>query len=296
MVDDILTIQKCGPAAEEMNHKVNAFIEQKKLTLGHKKCVKIHVGKQCNQCSEHFVHEKVIKEAQEVKYLGDILHENGKPKRTIIERVQRGYAVCGQIFALLKDLPLGSLKVQIGLELRKAWLINGILYNSEVWHNITESDIAQFVKIDKYLLRGLLSAHAKSQLENLYLETAALPIPYIVTSRRLIYLKQLLDRPEYEITKRIYRCQKENSVQGDWCELIVKDFQKISMVMSEAQIEHLTVQDYKDIKKKVRIAAFDELNTLKQGHKEVEYNQYSDILKSQSYTTDKEITNTQCKL
>ena len=32
MVDDILTIQKCGPAAEEMNHKVNAFIEQKKLT------------------------------------------------------------------------------------------------------------------------------------------------------------------------------------------------------------------------------------------------------------------------
>ena len=99
------------------------------------------------------------------------------------------------------------------------------------------------------------------------------------------------------VTKRIYRCQKENSVQGDWCELIVKDFQKIGMVMSEAQIEHLAVQDYKDIiKKKVRIAAFDELNTLKQGHKKVEYNQYSDILKPQSYITDKEITNTQCKL
>ena len=40
MVDDILTTQKCEIAAEEMNHKVKAFIEQKKLTLGHKKMCK----------------------------------------------------------------------------------------------------------------------------------------------------------------------------------------------------------------------------------------------------------------
>ena len=45
MVDDILTVQNCGMASETINTEVNAFVEQKKLTLGHKKCVKVHVGK-----------------------------------------------------------------------------------------------------------------------------------------------------------------------------------------------------------------------------------------------------------
>ena len=80
---------------------------------------------------------------------------------------------------LLKDIPKGSLRVLIGLELRNAWLANGIMYNSDVWHNVKDSDIAQFVAIDQYLLKGLVSAHAKTPLEHLYLETGALPIPDI---------------------------------------------------------------------------------------------------------------------
>ena len=35
MVDDILTLQKCGLTSSAINSEVNAFIEQKKLTLGH---------------------------------------------------------------------------------------------------------------------------------------------------------------------------------------------------------------------------------------------------------------------
>ena len=97
-----------------------------------------------------------------------------------------------------------------------------MLFNSEVWHSLSESDIGQSVEVDKYLLKGLLSAHDKTPVEHLYLETAALPIDFILTSRRLIYLKQILDREEEEITKKIYCCQMKNSVPGDWCELIKK--------------------------------------------------------------------------
>ena len=173
MVDKILTLQKCGATSEAMNSKVNAFIEQKKLTLGHKKCLKVHIGKKCDDCDKLFVHENIMKEAHEVKYLGDVLDTHGNTKATITERLNRGYAICGQIFALLRDIPLGSLRVQIGLELRKAWLVNGILFNSEVWHCVQENYIAPFVEIDKYLLKGLLTAHAKTPIEHIYLETAA---------------------------------------------------------------------------------------------------------------------------
>ena len=83
-----------------------------------------------------------MNEAQEIKYLSDMLHENGKPKATILQRENRGYTIVCQIFELLKDLPMGNLIILIGLELRQAWLVNGNIFNSEVWHNVADSDIA----------------------------------------------------------------------------------------------------------------------------------------------------------
>ena len=56
------------------------------------------------------------------------------------------------------------------------------VYNiQQVWHSVDDTDIEQFVEIDKYLLRGLTEAHAKSPVKHLYLETAALPVPYIIS-------------------------------------------------------------------------------------------------------------------
>ena len=83
MVDDIITIQKCGSAAVTINSEVNAFVEQKKMTLSTKKCTRIHVGKKCNQCEKLYVHQQEMEDSDEVKYLGDILHNNGKIKATI---------------------------------------------------------------------------------------------------------------------------------------------------------------------------------------------------------------------
>ena len=114
-------------------------LNRKKLRLSQKKCVRIHVGKKCKQCEKLYVHEEEINEAHEVKYLGDFIHENGRPNSTINQRIKRGYAIVAQIFALLSDLPVGNLRVEIGLALRQAWLINGILFNSEVWYSVSKT-------------------------------------------------------------------------------------------------------------------------------------------------------------
>ena len=52
----------------------------------------------------------------------------------------------------IKDIPIGNIRVQLGIELRKSWLINGILFNSEVWHGMKDSDSASFVILDQYLI------------------------------------------------------------------------------------------------------------------------------------------------
>ena len=137
---------------------------------------------------------------------------------------------------MLSDLPLGKRKIKAGLVLREAMLLNGVLFNSEAWHGLTSTHIARLQIIDNALLRENTSSHAKIATEFLYLETGTLPITQIITSRRLNYLKHILDKNENELIKRIYNEQKEDPIKGDWFKLVQTDLESIDPNLDEKQI------------------------------------------------------------
>ena len=148
--------------------------------------------------------------------------------------------------------------------------------------------------IDKYLLRTLLGAHAKVPLEHLYLEVAALPFSYVISSRRVLYMQTILKRPDEEIIKQIYKCQIENPVPGDWCILLNEDFDKIDVHMTDNQIEMMSEQDYKKlIKSKTREAAFIYLQSLKESHDKVKINEYCNLKNPQEYIPSNNLSNTE---
>ena len=62
-------------------------------------------------------------------------------------------------------------------------LVNGTMFNSEAWHNIMDKDIIPMEKVDEALLRQLHSAHSKTPLEALHLETNSLPLRYMLKTR-----------------------------------------------------------------------------------------------------------------
>ena len=99
--------------------------------------------------------------------------------------------------------------------------------------------------IDKYLLRTLLGAHAKVPLEHLYLEVAALPFSYVISSRRVLYMQTILKRLNEEIINQVYKCHIEIPVPGNWCILVNEDFWLNNMHMTDNQIEMKSEQDYK---------------------------------------------------
>ena len=69
--------------------------------------------------------------------------------QSVIESLK---ALVSEIQAILNEAPLGSYKVEMGLELRQAMLLNGILFNSEAWHSVTAEDITALEKVDEALL------------------------------------------------------------------------------------------------------------------------------------------------
>ena len=159
MVDDICLIQKCKESFKG-NAVVNSFVETKKLKLSDNKCHRIHVGKQNGECPELNVHGKKMADSLQEKYLGDLYNQTGNAKATVSERVARGYSIIADIKVIITEIPLGRSKLEMGLELRQAMLINGVLFNSEAWHSMTKKDVTDFEKLDEMLLRFLLSAHS----------------------------------------------------------------------------------------------------------------------------------------
>ena len=271
MVDDILTVQKCSTNAVKMNATVNAFIESKKLKLSEKKCHRIHVkskkSKNEPECLPLKIHDQKMNNTKQEKYLGDLIDSTGTIRKTIEDRRNKGYGIVSEILAILEDIPLGRFKMEIGLMLRQAMLINGILFNSESWHSVSETEYRMLEAVDEQLLRALVKGHSKTTLEFLYLEAGVIPLRYVIASRRLLYHQVILQREDDELTKRIYQAQKDDTTPGDFAELVSKDFLSINQPQDDRKIKMTNRDSYKlDIKAKIKTTAFSYLQEKQQQH------------------------------
>ena len=137
-------------------------------------------------------------EAESEKYLGDVISKSGSLQETINHRKSKGDWFVTEIISILNEIPFGEHKVEIGVKLWEAMLINGILYKSERWHCITNAQIAILESGDEALLRSILQAQSKTSREFLHLETGTIPLRWIVAQRRIQYMKHILSRKDNE--------------------------------------------------------------------------------------------------
>ena len=97
----------------------------------------------------------------------------------------------------------------------------------------------------------------------LFLETGCLPLEYVITARRLLYLQTILHRQENEIIRKVYMEQKINPCKGDWVTLIEADMNDFQITMDDKMIQSLSVEQYKKvIMEKIRQKAFLELQKI----------------------------------
>ena len=54
--------------------------------------------------------------------------------------------------SILKEVSFGIYHFKMGLQFRTALLINGILFNTELIHNITDKHVTQMEECDKCLI------------------------------------------------------------------------------------------------------------------------------------------------
>ena len=109
----------------------------------------------------------------------------------------------------------------------------------------SDSDIKLLEKIYEHLLQPLVKGHSKSSLEFLYLEAGALPIRFLISCRRMMYLHMILRRPDEELTKCVYRTQNENPTVGDFYSLVKNNWLMVGETLDEASIKASSSDVYK---------------------------------------------------
>ena len=112
---------------------------------------------------------------------------------------------------------------------------------------------------DNDLLRHIFKAHSKTAVELFFLETAKIPIRFIISKRRLMYYWHIMRQNENELIKKVYDVQRLIHTKNDWYQLIVNEKEKYEIELSDEEVSKLSKFRFKRlVDKKVNTFAFPE--------------------------------------
>ena len=149
-----------------------------------------------------------MEEAEEEKYLEDIIAKDGGNLKNIQARVNKGKGIVKRILDILEGIPFGKLYFQIAIILRNSLLVSSVLCNSEAWFNITKAELDLIETVDLMFLRSILGVPKTVAKEILYLELGVLPLREIIRKRRLNFLHYILSQGSDKIIFKVFETEQ----------------------------------------------------------------------------------------
>ena len=115
-------------------------------------------------------------------------------------------------------------------------------------------------------MKVICDGNSKTPTEFFYLETEATLLMNIISSRRIMFLHNILRRNKEELVKRVYKAQKQNSTKGDFM-LVKDDLLKIGEAFDENLVKNEAKKVFKArVMKKIRATALKELTSKQMEH------------------------------
>ena len=247
LIDDIIAVGNCSSDSVKVNATIQGKIQSKQLELSHKKCFKMHVGKDQKCCPTLSVHNNVMKTTSSERYLGDIISSDSKINRNISDRYNKGIGYANQILSTLKEISFGQYHFEQALQFRNAKLINGMLCSIESVYGLTSSHIDQLEQCDRFFMRKIFNCVSTTPTEAFYLETHTLPLRFVIIARRLMYYWNIVQKPATELVHQVFQTQKLCRVKNDWCVQVEDDLRYCGINLSENEIRLMSKNKFKSI-------------------------------------------------
>ena len=89
-----------------------------------------------------------MEEKEDERYLGDVISKDGRNIKNIQARVNKGTGIVRKILTFVDGIPFGKYHFEAGVILRNSLLVSSMLFNSEVWYNVTDAELNLLETVD----------------------------------------------------------------------------------------------------------------------------------------------------
>ena len=104
----------------------------------------------------------------------------------------------------------------------------------------------------------------------LYLDTGTMPIRFILTYRRIMFLHYILNEDQESLICRFYKAQVKNPTLNDWSVTVENDLKELGISQSNEEIKTLKKEKFAEIvKQAVEESALQFLSSVKLKHTKV---------------------------
>ena len=208
----------------------------------------------------------------EEKYLGEIISKDGRNLKNIRARVNKGIGIMKNILNLLDGIPFGKFYHEVAIILRNSLFVSSVLYNSEVWYNLTKAELNLLETVDVDLLRGILKAPKSTPKEMLFLELGILPLREILRKRRLGFLHYILQQKSDSLIRKVFEAQNKYPTSKDWVTMVRNDLTVIDMKTTFKEIELMKKNEFMNIvRRKLEHKSLKDLNSMKENYSKVRH-------------------------
>ena len=318
LVDDIIGVTEAGFKAQMLNAFLNVKTAEKSLQFGIKKCKSMLIGKNVKNvpnsslCVDKWTVEHVedkltgdtelveqyagqveIEKCSEQKYLGFIISSQGDNMANIRTLINKSIGTRRTIFSKLNSMNLQKYYFECGVIFLNTMLRTSILYASETYYNLKESEIRQIERIEESFMRQLLNTSRGCPISQLYLELGQKPARFDIFKLQLFYLKYILNQEVKSMMFQFFKIQLENPTKGDWVSSVLDTLLQLDIHLTLEEIKEMSNHKYTAlVKKKCEQSAFSYL-LKKRGSKgsEIEYNKLemaSYLLPNNEYEIDEQ--------
>ena len=260
-IDDIATFCNDHENAYIAHSNVEWFSAKKRLLLNALKCVLLCVNTKPHHVIPRLkLGDTALSTVDSAPYLGDIFNEAGDNANLIADRVKKGKACIVNAMSLCSEVTMGTYTIHTLLLLYKSLFLQIVLYNSQSWSNLTESNIhdLQVVQL-KYLKRMM---HAPSSTSNplTFLETGNLPVENQIHVRQLSFLHHIINLQDDDPVKTTYFEQLKYPYEPNWGNEIIQLKLKYNIDYTDEQVKQVSKERWKSaIKNKVKTHVWKEL-------------------------------------
>ena len=180
-----------------------------------------------------------IDETTKQKYLGFIISSKGNNMENIREMKNKSIWIIRKTFKKLNGLHLQKYYFESAMIFLNVMLRSSILYASETYYNLKETELRQLERIEEGFLRKMFGTTKGCPIVQLYLESGHIPARSSIMKIRLSFLKCILNENPESMIYKFLKLQYQNPTKGDWASNCTTDLKLLEIDLSLEKIKNM---------------------------------------------------------